>query len=90
MSGDLFLFKCCLGKLSSLALLEFVLKVQCLKGENILEARGAGREKDREEINRLLQDKRELEEEIAMLRSYQRREDTQIPSKEIKVNYVFK
>ena len=75
----------CVGKLSSLALLEFVLKVQCLKGENILEARGGGREKDREEINRLLQDKRELEEDVEMLRSYQRREDTQIPSKEIKV-----
>lgn len=75
-----------IGKLSSLALLEFVLKVQCLKGKNILEARGAGREEDREEINRLLQDKKELEEDIEMLRSYRRREETQRPSKEIKVN----
>ena len=82
-----FIFPCIriVGKLGQEALLECILKFQSSRGDNIPEARLVDREKERDEVNRLLHEKRELEEEIETLKHYQMKEYPQQPSKEIKV-----
>ena len=65
--------------------MECIFKFMSLRGGNIPEARQVDREKDRDEVNRLLYEKRELEEEIEILKRYQTGEYSQQPSKEMKV-----
>ena len=74
-----------LGKLTQGDLLECILKLLSSRGGNIPEARHVDREREREDLNRVLHEKRELEEEIEILKHYQKGENSQQPNKEMKV-----